>query len=62
MNIGELRKLYLSLKGTSEEIKCEVNLVFMVADKIFILYSANAVPTRCSIKVDEDTLLELLEH
>lgn len=61
MNIEELRELCLSFKGTSEEIKWEVNLTFMVADKIFILCSADAVPTRCSVKVDQDTFFELLE-
>lgn len=61
MNIEQLRELCLSFKGTSEEIKWEVNLTFMVAEKIFVLCSADAIPTRCSVKVDEETFFELIE-
>lgn len=61
MNIEDLRNYALSFKGTSEQIKWEVNLVFMVAEKIFVLSSADAIPTRCSVKVDEETFFELIE-
>ena len=61
MNIEDLREFCLSFKGTSEEIKWEVNLTFMVAEKIFVLCSADAIPTRCSVKVNKDTFFELIE-
>lgn len=61
MNIEELRAFCLSLKGTSEAIKWESSLTFMVADKIFVLSSVDATPTRCSVKVDPEQFDELLE-
>ena len=61
MHIEELRTFCLSFKGTSEAIKWGATLTFMLADKIFVLASADASPTGCSVKVDEETFFELIE-
>lgn len=61
MNIEELRSFCLSFRGTSEAIKWESNLTFMVAHKIFVFSSIDHTPTRCSVKVDPEQFEELLE-
>lgn len=62
MNIEELRTYCLSLKGVSEDIKWETNLTFLVGSKIFTMTSIDAVPTRCSLKVNPEEFEDLLEN
>tara|TARA_B110000211_G_C13933445_1_gene488216 strand:+ start:500 stop:853 length:354 start_codon:yes stop_codon:yes gene_type:complete len=61
MNIEDLRDYCLSFKGTSEAIKWDTALTFMVSTKIFVLSSVDAFPTRCSIKVEREVFEELIE-
>lgn len=59
MNIEELRELALSYRGATEEIKWEVNLCFMVCEKIFLVVGVNGTPTPCSFKVDKEDFEEI---
>ena len=61
MNIEDLRNYCLSLKGTSEALKWDTALTFMVSTKIFVLSSVDSFPTRCSIKVEREIFEELIE-
>lgn len=61
MNIEDVQSFCLSLKGTSEDIKWDTNLTFLVSDKIFAMTSLDTTPTRLSIKVDQEVFSDLLE-
>ena len=58
MNVETLRKICLSLTGTTESIKWGNDLVFSVADKMFCATSFEE-PFKCSFKVPDDAFDEL---
>lgn len=62
MNIEEVRDTCLSFKGTSEDVKWETNLTFLVADKIFAMTSLETVPTRLTLKVPSENFHEFVER
>lgn len=62
MNIEELRTYCLSFKGVAETIKWDINLVFTVGEKIFLMTPTDRYPSKCTLKVLEDRFEELLEN
>ena len=59
MDIEKLREICLTFPQTTEEIKWDVNLCFMVFGKIFAMVSVDQVPTRISVKVAKEQFLEI---
>lgn len=60
MNIEELRTYCLSLSNTSEGIKWESNLAFMLFEKIYLLAGLEAQPTRITFKVSPEDFNEIV--
>lgn len=61
MNIEKLRSYCLSFPGTTEGIKWENNLCFMVAEKIFCITGMND-GSPVSFKLDEERFDELTDR
>ena len=62
MNIEEVRKYCLSLKGTEEDYPFgEDTLVFKVGGKIFALASLDSIPLQINLKCDPEKAIELRE-
>ena len=59
MDIEKLREICLTFPQTTEEIKWDVNLCFMVFEKIFAMVSVDQVPTRVSVKVAKEKFNEI---
>ena len=59
MNIEDLREYCLSLSNTTEGVKWESNLAFMLFEKIFLLASIAAQPTRITFKVSPEYFHEI---
>jgi len=62
MNIKNAKALCLSLRGATEDIKWETNLVFSVGDKMFAVTEADDKAKGISFKVDDDRFLELTDR
>jgi predicted DNA-binding protein (MmcQ/YjbR family) len=58
MNIEELRKFCLSLKGATEDVKWGADLCFCVGTKMFCITGFNP-PLRVSLKVKDEEFDEL---
>ena len=59
MNIEDLREYCLLLSNTTEGVKWESNLAFMLFEKIFLLASIEAQPTRITFKVSQEDFNEI---
>lgn len=60
MDIEFLRENALELPHTTEDIKWEKNLCFLVYDKIFMMVSLDEVPTRASFKVPKESFTDII--
>ncbi|MFL5772150.1 MAG: MmcQ/YjbR family DNA-binding protein [Flavisolibacter sp.] len=58
MDIDQLRKLCMSFKGVTEDIKWGNDLCFSIGGKMFCVASLNP-PFSCSFKVKDDEFEEL---
>ncbi|MCD6011462.1 MAG: hypothetical protein K0Q79_1324 [Flavipsychrobacter sp.] len=59
MNLDKLRTLCLSFPGTTEGIKWEDHICFMVAEKLFVITGEGG---GVSFKVNADEVAELIER
>ncbi|HEX2607629.1 MAG TPA: MmcQ/YjbR family DNA-binding protein [Flavisolibacter sp.] len=60
MNIDLLRTFCLSLKGSTEDVKWENDLVFSVGGKMYCVAALNP-PFSCSFKVKDEEFEELCQ-
>ena len=62
MNIEELQKICLKLKGTTQDIKWENHLCFNVGQKIYLITSPDNLPVSASFKTSDDDFISLTER
>ncbi len=62
MDVDSLRKLCLSLSGTTENLQWEEELCFKVGGKIFAMVGLGSVPQRLTFKCKPETFAELTER
>lgn len=60
--IDELREYCQSFPGFSEDVKWESNLCFCVAERIFVIFSLDAIPTAAAFKVSSQNFEALMER
>jgi predicted DNA-binding protein (MmcQ/YjbR family) len=59
VSVEEIRKICLSFRGVTEDIKWENHLCFNIGDKMFVVTSPDNVPQTASFKASDEDFLEL---
>ncbi|TKB98826.1 MmcQ/YjbR family DNA-binding protein [Pedobacter cryophilus] len=59
MDIEGIRVICLEMRGASEDIKWENDLVFSVGQKMFCVVGLNQLPTTASFKVTDEEFEEI---
>lgn len=62
MTLEDIRKICLSLPATSEEVKWENDLCFMIGKKMFLVTSLDKSPVAASFKTNQEDFTTFSER